>query len=306
MAYRMLLITLLLGGFVGLVIAQEPPTAAPAKGEKYQGKKVAFVAGSASHGYGEHEHYAGCALLAKELIAVLPSFQVDIHRNGWPQDSTFFDDADCIVIFSDGGGGHPALPALDFLKEQMNRGVGLVCLHYAVEVPKGAAGDAFLGLLGGYFETDWSVNPHWTLECPTLPQHPITRGIRSLKVNDEWYFHMRFVPDMKGVTPILSAVPPASTMERPDGPHSGNPAVRKEVAEGKPQHVAWAFERPEGGRAFGFTGAHFHWNWEDESFRRIVLNAIVWAAGDAVPTNGVPLRIVNRQMLEENQDEPKP
>ena len=36
-------------------------------------------------------------------------------------------------------------------------------------------------------------------------------------IYDEWYFHMRFRDGMKGVLPILSAVPPASTMSRPDG-----------------------------------------------------------------------------------------
>ena len=242
MAYRTFYVLVIATMIFGRGISQEP--AESSKASDTRERKIAFVAGGASHGYGEHEHYAGCAILARELTSVLPEYRADIHRNGWPADSSFFDGADCIVIFSDGGGGHPALQSLDFLKEKMNSGVGLVCLHYAVEVPKGEPGNAFLGMLGGYFETDWSVNPHWTLACDVLPSHAITRGVRKLKVQDEWYFHMRFPPEMQGVTPILSAVPPASTMERPDGPHSGNPAVRKEVAEGKSQHVAWAFERP--------------------------------------------------------------
>ncbi len=66
---------------------------------------------------------------------------------------------------------------------------------------------------------------------------------------------MRFQPEMKGVTPILSAVAPPSTMMRPDGPHSGNPAVREEVAKGLPQHLALAYERAGGGRSFGFQAA---------------------------------------------------
>ncbi len=81
---------------------------------------------------------------------------------------------------------------------------------------------------------------------------------------------MRFQPDMKGVTPLLSSVPPESTMNRPDGPHSGNPAVRKEVAERLPQHVAWAYERHAGGRSFGFTGGHYHWNWGREEILKLV------------------------------------
>lgn len=33
----------------------------------------------------------------------------------------------------------------------MKRGVGLVCLHFATEVPKGPGGDKFLEWIGGHF-----------------------------------------------------------------------------------------------------------------------------------------------------------
>ncbi|MEZ6120456.1 MAG: hypothetical protein R3C28_28315 [Pirellulaceae bacterium] len=76
-------------------------------------------------------------------------------------------------------------------------------------------------------------------------------------------------------------------MSRPDGPHSGNPAVRAAVAKGLPQHVAWVVEREDGGRGFGFTGGHVHWNWGDPNFRKVVLNALVWISKSEVPANGV-------------------
>ena len=133
-------------------------------------------------------------------------------------------------------------------------------------------------MAGRLFETHWSVNPHWTANFTKFPKHPITQGVKPFKANDEWYFHMRFAPGMKGVTPILSDVAPKETMKRGDGAHSGNPAVRKSVAAGNPQHVAWAFERPNGGRGFGFTGGHNHLNWANDDFRKTVLNAIVWVA----------------------------
>ena len=47
--------------------------------------------------------------------------------------------------------------------------------------------------------------------------------------------------------------------------------------------VGWVYERPGGGRGFGFTGMHTHWNWAQDSFRKSVLNAIVWIAGAEVP-----------------------
>jgi len=91
-------------------------------------------------------------------------------------------------------------------------------MHYAVEVPIGRAGVLMREAMGGYFETHWSVNPHWTADFKSLPKHPITRGVKPFTQKDEWYFHMRFQPEMKGVTPILSAHPPKETMNRKDGP----------------------------------------------------------------------------------------
>ena len=280
-------------------------TSAAAKGGKH--KKIVFVAGTRSHGYGAHEHNAGCLLLAKHLKAALPDYHVDVQRNGWPANpAKFFQDADAIVMYCDGGGRHMAIPHLEEVDQLSKNGVGVICIHYAVEVPKGDAGEKFLDWLGGYFETHWSVNPHWTANFATFPNHPICRGVEPFAINDEWYFHMRFRDSMSGVMPILSAVAPAATMTRPDGPHSGNPYVRAAVAEGKPQHVAWAAERPGGGRGFGFTGGHFHRNWGDDNFRKVVLNAIVWAAGDEVPHGGVEVGRVTEADLAANQDFEKP
>ncbi|WP_169977623.1 ThuA domain-containing protein [Tautonia rosea] len=272
-----------------------------------QTKTVVFVAGKQSHGYGAHEHRAGCLLLAEALEAGMPGYETKVVTNGWPEDNAVFEGADAIVIYSDGAEGHPALPHRDFLDDLMKKGVGLACLHFAVEVPAGSpGGDDFLDWIGGYFELHWSVNPHWTPTFAELPDHPITRGVAPFGINDEWYYHMRFRPGMDGVTPILTAVPPESSLSRPDGDRSGNPEVRRAVAAGAPQHVAWAFERPDGGRGFGFTGGHVHWNWGDDNFRTIVLNALVWTAGGEVPEGGVPSSTPSQAQLEANQDEPKP
>ena len=265
-------------------------------------KKILFIAGGRSHSYGSHEHYAGSRLLAQTVKAAGVSVEVS---KGWPTDAQLVDEADSVVIYCDGGERHLALKHVEQVQAAIDRGVGFVCIHYAVEVPKGEPGKHFLNWLGGYFEPHWSVNPHWTGNFANLPKHAITNGVEAFSVNDEWYFHMRFQPEMKGVTPILSDVPPASTMQRPDGPHSGNPDVRKAVAAGEPQHVAWAYDRPDGGRSFGFTGGHFHWNWGRKPVRRLVANAILWTAHVDIPEAGADAEPLSVAQLEENQDEPK-
>jgi len=264
--------------------------------------KIVFVAGPRSHSRGTHEHNAGCLLLAKLLNQHAAGVEAVVHRSGWPKDASAFDGAAAIVIYCDGGQGHLVIPHLKTVGELLKKGVGLACLHYAVEVPAGEPGNCFLDWIGGYFEMHWSVNPHWTAEFPSLPKHPITSGVKPFSMDDEWYYHMRFREGMKGVTPLLSAIAPLSTMSRPDGPHSGNPHVRKAVANKEPQHLAWAVERPDGGRGFGFTGGHYHAKWANEDLRKFILNAIVWTAGLAVPPAGVCTPTPTNEELEANLD----
>lgn len=269
-------------------------------------KKILFIAGPPSHGYGAHEHAAGCKLLAKCLNESGLPVEATVVTGGWPEDSKVFDNVDAVVMYSDGGGGHMVNDHLEQLDQLAGKGIGIGAIHYAVEVPKERSGSYFLDWMGGYFEANWSVNPHWTAEFKELPDHPTTRGVKPFSILDEWYFHMRFRENMDRVTPILSAVPPASTMERPDGPHSGNPTVRKVVAAGEPQHVMWVVERPDGGRGFGITGGHFHWNWGHDDLRKLVLNATCWIAKVDVPDQGVASGPITVDELMKNQDEKPP
>ncbi|HBU60524.1 MAG TPA: hypothetical protein DEB48_11850 [Verrucomicrobiales bacterium] len=252
-----------------------------------QQKKIVFLADRGKNSK-THAHESGNELLANALEKSELGFETSLHK-GWPTDPKAFDGADCVVIFCNGGKGHLVMNHLDQFEKLIDDGVGFVFMHYAVEVPKGRAGELMLKAMGGYFETHWSVNPHWTAVFKTLPEHPITRGVRPFVQEDEWYFHMRFQPNMKGVSPILSAHPPKSTMQRKDGPHSNNPHVRKSMAAGEIQHIGWAYERPNGkGRGFGTTGAHYHHTWSEDNWRTLMLNAIAWTAGVEVPKKGVP------------------
>src|SRR5713226_2314345 len=72
-------------------------------------RKVVFIAGRPSHGPGEHEHRAGCLLL-KSCLDKVPAVTSVVYSNGWPDNPVAaFSDAATIVVYSDGGGGHPLL-----------------------------------------------------------------------------------------------------------------------------------------------------------------------------------------------------
>lgn len=254
-------------------------------------KLVVMIAGKPSHGPGQHEHNAGILLLKKCLEQGAGELvEIKHHLNGeWPLPEELAK-ADSIVIYSDGGKGHPAVQEdrLQQLDKEMQRGCGFLTIHYAVEPTIELGGKEFIDWMGGCFEINWSVNPHWDANFTELPAHPITSGVKPFTTYDEWYYHMRFRPGMKAVTPILTDLPPPETLSRPDGHHSGNPDVRKAVLELKQkQHVAWAAERDNGGRGFGFTGGHYHKGWGNAEQRKLVLNAILWTAKAEVPATGL-------------------
>jgi type 1 glutamine amidotransferase len=243
--------------------------------------KIVLVAGHASHGPGEHEFFAGCAILMK-LLKQTPGVFPVMARDGWPKDPKTFEGAKSVVFYMDGGGGHPIIQKdhRDVVQKLIDDKVGFVNLHYAVEYPKSQS-EHILAWLGGFYEQGYSINPTWKADFTSMPEHPITRGVKPFDIRDEWYFNIRFAPESKNVVPILKAVPPDNTR--------GTAAAKEHP--GRSEIVAWAFERDKGGRSFGFTGGHYHKNWGDENFRRLVTNAILWTAGALIPKDGARVEL---------------
>src|SRR5689334_9949173 len=63
-----------------VAVAADPPANTSAK------KKVLFIAGKQSHGFAQHEHNAGCMLLAKCLNESGLPIEAVVAKNGWPAD----------------------------------------------------------------------------------------------------------------------------------------------------------------------------------------------------------------------------
>ncbi|MCL2624983.1 MAG: ThuA domain-containing protein [Planctomycetaceae bacterium] len=255
-----------------------------------QDKKVVFIPGPDSHGFGSHAHVGGVKLLADMINKHVPGLTAIALEPGWPRDTSVFDGAAALVVFSDGGDGSMLARNAGAVEELVAKGVGIGVIHYALEVPKGEPGNALLRAVGGYYEQFWSVNPWYEAEFKEFPNHPVARGLKPFALNDEWYYHMRFVPpgDQSSLTEILVCVPPDATRNGPDGSHSGNPTVREQ--KGRPECLCWVFERDTStgkGRGFGFTGGHDHWNWGHPMFLKTVLNAVVWTTGGEVPESGI-------------------
>ena len=236
--------------------------------------KVVLIAGSNYFKPGEHEYVAGCAVLRdllKQTPGVAPVVAVD-----WPRKAETLAGAKAVVFFFDGGDKHAVLKEdrLAQVQKLIDAGTGLVQLHQTADYPKDL-GDRARSWAGAAFEKGHSQRAHWVDTFNSFPEHPIFRGVKPFTIDDGWLYKLRFVPDMKGVTPLLKTVSPKA---KP--PLDPNEAV-----------VAWAYERPGGGRAFTFTGAHLHKSFAEEGYRRFLVNGILWAAGVDVPTAGAPVAL---------------
>jgi hypothetical protein len=267
---------LLAAFFASFVVAAEPaknfpPVEQPPADAK--APKVVLVAGSNYFKPGEHEYVAGCAVLMDLLKqnGVAPVLAVD-----WPKKPETLAGAKSVVFFFDGAEKHQAVKGERAAQVQklMDTKAGLVQLHQTADYPKDFAEKA-RGWAGGAWEKGSGQRAHWVAEFAKFPDHPIFRGAQSFKIDDGWLYQIRFVPGMKGVTPLL---------------RTWNPKAKAKPSEGQ-DVVAWAYERPEGGRAFTFTGAHLHASLAQEGYRRFLVNGILWSAGLEVPKGGAKVEL---------------
>lgn len=277
-----------------------------------QSKKIVLIAGKPSHPPRMHEFNAGVQLMAACMKDV-PGAEVQFVLNGWPQDESIFDDADAVVFYMDGGGRHEIVREdgrrLKLIEQWAQKGVGLGFMHFGVEVVPDQAGAEMKRWIGGHYEHMHSCNPIWEPSFTTFNKHPITQGVKPFQIKDEWYFNMRFVADIAGnkptkvddlkFTPILVAVPSSDVR---DGPYvyPKGPYPHIQASEGRAEAMMWAVERKKG-RGFGFTGGHFHDNWANENYRKVVLNALLWLAQAEVPEGGVE-STVSDELLNSNLD----
>src|SRR5262245_12540283 len=157
--------SVLLGCLVGMLAPQT--AAAPAK------KKIVLIAGKKSHGpegNGIHD-YGWSVRLLKVMLEhsnVKDQVNVEYHLNGWPRNPATLDDADTIMIISDGRDGdryeeapHLASPErVRFFDRQMKRGCGFVTFHFSTFAPQRHAADV-LRWNGGYFQWETDGKRQW-------------------------------------------------------------------------------------------------------------------------------------------------
>ena len=182
--------------------------------------------------------------------------------NGWPQDAAALKDVKAIVVYTSPGAEFLLdSPHRDEVDKLMKSGVGLVTIHWASSVKKEnleRLGPAWLSYLGGTWVSNVGLGGGKSDLKQLVPDHPICRGWKEYEIDDEYYLHPTI---SSGATSLLQV---------------------KDKKAGE-VIVGWAFERKDGGRAFGTTLGHPYRNFELDAFRRMIVNSILWTAKVEVP-----------------------
>lgn len=222
------------------------------------------------HPPGTHEYLPGLTLLETLLERVDGvDCQITSADEPWSEGVELLAQADAAVMFlSQGAAWTSANPRrLDALTQLASRGGGLVTIHWGMGTKDAAPIDAYLRLFGGcHGGPDRKFQVVDTVLAPAEPRHPIAAGLAPLDVHEEFYFALKFVRAERSVEPVMRA-----------------------RIDGRDETVAWAWQRPDGGRSFGFSGLHFHDNWRHPEYRRLMVQGVLWTLGRAASDKGPPL-----------------
>lgn len=221
-----------------------------------------------------HEFMAGANVLA-ELLRAYPDIQTTVVKadEPWPEGPALIDKADGIAMLVTQGAEWMQTDAKRHaaLKRLAARGGAIVALHWSVGAKDEKYIQGQLDLLGA--TRGGPQRKYKVLEVDLKradPQHPILSGLKDFKVYDEFYYALDKAP---GITPLFRA-----------------------KIDGNDETVAWSWDRPDGGRAFGFVALHFHSNWQLAEYRRFVVQGVLWSLKLPVPANGLKADIDSKKL----------
>jgi putative heme-binding domain-containing protein len=216
----------------------------------YKKLRIVLAAGPKDHGPGEHDYPLWQRRWVK-LLDLADNIEV-LEAQGWPT-AKQWETADLVVFYS-ANPGWSADKAKD-LDTYLERGGGLVYIHYAVEGRD--APDALAERIGLAWKGNFSRFRHGPLELTFPdPEHPITRGFEKVKFEDESYW--KLVGDPEKIHLLATA---------------------KE--EGASQPLLWIREQGKG-RVFVSIPGHYTWTFDDPLYRVLILRGMAWATSEPV------------------------
>lgn len=249
--------------FCGSLFADEPKT------------KTLLLLGQKPDGHppATHEYMPGQRILA-HLLRDVPGWKVEVVQadGAWPEGPELLSKADAVVLFVSHGGywiqDDPR--RFEALVRLAERGGGIAGLHWGLGVKDAKRIAGFAKLLGAcHGGPDRKFKFFEEIDPTTAAEHAVTRGVEIPKLREEYYFALKREPTASDALVPLITIP----------------------VEGDDGMVSWAWQRPDGGRSFGFTGLHFHENWRQESYRRLIAQGVLWTMKVEPPAGGLDLSV---------------
>jgi len=249
-------------------------------------KRVLLIGqGPDGHPWNSHEYMAGQRILASCLQPVKDLQVIVVKADGeWKKGPELLDGADVAVLFVSQGARwiRRDKRRLAAFQRLAKRGGGLVALHWGMGTKDAKNIADFVELFGA---THGGPDRKYKVVTATIeiaaPKHPIMRGVKPVTVKEEFYYKLKLRKSGGRLTPLLCV-----------------------AIDGEKHPVAYAWNRPDGGRSFCFSGCHFHRNWGEESYRRMITQGVLWTAGVSVPDDGLPLTY-NKTDLVKPRPKPK-
>jgi type 1 glutamine amidotransferase len=236
-------------------------------------KKLLLIGqGPDGHPVETHEYMAGVKLLAKCLQPVAGLEVTTVRADGaWKEGPELIDRADGVVLYLSEGAKWTQMDPKRYeaLSKLAKRGGGIVVLHWAMGTREAKPIEDFVKLAGGcHGGPDRKYAVVETKLEPADLKHPVLTGIGAFTAKDEFYYRLKLAPPENVVTPLVHA-----------------------TIDGKKEMVAWAWDRPDKGRSFGFTGLHFHDNWRLPEYRSLVSQGVLWTLKMPIPREGLAVEV---------------
>ena len=286
-------------------------------------KNVHIIYSKSSHGRDSHNNQEQAKLIKYKLeqSKYAKRFNVTMSLH-YPTDESLVENADLIILSSDGGPKHALAVKHDLTQDTKKldvilkkKKVGLIVIHWATDAPSsgfsryheenGAMMIDWIGAVYCWSCKDWPNDPFksWTLKPGVFhnnplkvtanKKHPITNGVpETFDFADEIYYNF-FTPGPDTRNPVTDKVIPIHT-----GPLPRSRADERDRSKWQDQPFYWAFVRENKGRSVAMTSAHFYHTWKNPEFWQTFTNSIWWTIGVRIPKEGVPIETPTQEELD--------
>ncbi|MFC5051785.1 ThuA domain-containing protein [Rubritalea spongiae] len=270
-------------------------------------KNILIIYGKSTHQNYAHNNEEVATLLKTKFdnSEYAEKFVIETCLN-YPSDLSKVENADLVIISSDGGPKHALFHKKDptnFTKHfdsviKKNK-TGVIMVHWATDAPSPKFGGLhkenaqlmqdWIGAVYYWVNKGKSPESSWTWKFPVMEftvnkEHPISNGLpETFKLQDEYYYNF-FTEGADSRNPKNDKVTYIHS--------SKAPSTRDDIEDEtkwREQPTYWTYDREDGGRSVGLTSAHFYHTWANPHFFKTFTNSVLWTLNEEVPENGAAI-----------------